>query len=114
MIPDPKLDEEALALLNATTDSRYASFPNDTLRDVWRGIARAARELYKVDTPRYVVRKAANRVAPFWIVHDRMKDRVYPFGFGKSAEGLARKAAAELEIGKPTLYFFDPNSKSYL
>ncbi|UIW13236.1 hypothetical protein SEA_WARDA_54 [Arthrobacter phage Warda] len=43
---EAKLAEEALALLNAATDSCYADFPNETIRETWLRAARRARELH--------------------------------------------------------------------
>ncbi|WNN94012.1 hypothetical protein SEA_NITRO_56 [Arthrobacter phage Nitro] len=43
---DPSLETEALALLNTATDSCYASFPNETIQDVWLRVARAARQIH--------------------------------------------------------------------
>lgn len=40
------LDNEALFLLNAATDSAYVSFPNETIRETWRKAARRAREIH--------------------------------------------------------------------
>lgn len=42
----PELEREALALLNAATDSCYADFPNETVREVWLRAARRAREIH--------------------------------------------------------------------
>lgn len=43
---EAKLTEEALALLNAATDSCYTALPNETIRETWLRAARRARELY--------------------------------------------------------------------
>ncbi|QNJ56552.1 hypothetical protein SEA_NIOBE_52 [Arthrobacter phage Niobe] len=43
---DPALETEALALLNAATDSCYASFPNESVRACWTRAARRAREIH--------------------------------------------------------------------
>ncbi|AYN59138.1 hypothetical protein HOU52_gp53 [Arthrobacter phage Yang] len=43
---EAELAAEALALLNAATDSCYADFPNETVREVWRRAARRAREIH--------------------------------------------------------------------
>lgn len=42
----PELDREALALLNAATESGYADFPNETVRECWLRAARAARQIH--------------------------------------------------------------------
>lgn len=43
---DEELAQEALALLNAATDSCYVAFPNETIRETWLRAARRARELH--------------------------------------------------------------------
>lgn len=43
---DEELAQEALALLNAATDSCYADFPNETVRECWLRAARRAREIH--------------------------------------------------------------------
>ncbi|UIW13536.1 hypothetical protein PQD80_gp52 [Arthrobacter phage Lizalica] len=43
---EAKLTEEALALLNAATDSCYTEFAHDAIRDTWLRAARRARELH--------------------------------------------------------------------
>ncbi|UIW13470.1 hypothetical protein SEA_AMYEV_55 [Arthrobacter phage Amyev] len=42
----PEIEREALALLNAAADSRYADFPNDHVREFWLRTARKAREIH--------------------------------------------------------------------
>ncbi|QOP65111.1 hypothetical protein PQE12_gp51 [Arthrobacter phage Adumb2043] len=43
---EAKLEAEALALLNAATDSCYTAFAHDAIRDTWLRAARRARELH--------------------------------------------------------------------
>ncbi|QGZ17353.1 hypothetical protein SEA_POWERPUFF_55 [Arthrobacter phage Powerpuff] len=43
---EAKLTEEALALLNAATDSCYTDFAHDAIRETWLRAARRARELH--------------------------------------------------------------------
>lgn len=42
----PEIEREALALLNAATESAYEGFPNESVRECWTRAARAARELH--------------------------------------------------------------------
>ncbi|QIG58530.1 hypothetical protein PQE18_gp52 [Arthrobacter phage DrSierra] len=43
---DAELEAEALALFNAATESNYAYFPLDLVRNTWLRTARKARELH--------------------------------------------------------------------
>ncbi|QXO14588.1 hypothetical protein SEA_KAYLISSA_54 [Arthrobacter phage Kaylissa] len=43
---EAKLEAEALALLNAATDSCYTDFAHDAIRETWLRAARRAREIH--------------------------------------------------------------------